>query len=180
MDLGINEFAASKGVSPRRVLQLIHKGDIKARKISNRWIISPIELAVSPKVSRPLSPKMSLAMLELLSGQEFSNRLDPAEIRRLNIRLAELKKHRDPASLLRSWIKFDYEPIELQARQSDLIKLRESSLVVPSGASHPLSGMSDGDQLEAYVQKKYLQEVKKKFLLVSSEEPNVILKVIRQ
>ena len=47
-----------------------------------------------------------------------------------------------------------------------------------SGASHPLSGMSDGDAFGAYVEKKFLQKVKKEFLLVSSQEPNIFLKVI--
>jgi hypothetical protein len=103
-------------------------------------MINPLELSLSPKVSRPLSPKMSLSILELLSGQAYSKPLDPAEVRRLRIRLEELKKHKDPASLLRSWVRFEHEPIELFARKSDLEKLRRSPLVVASGASNPLSG----------------------------------------
>ena len=178
MNMGVNDFAAAKGLSSRRVLQLIEQGDIKAQKISNRWIISPQELSHMPKASRPFSRKISLSMLELLSGQDFSQDLDPAEIRRLHIRFSLLQKHRDPASLLRAWIRFDSEPIELFARKVELAKLRKSSLVVASGASHPLSGMSDGDAFGAYVEKKFLQKVKKEFLLVSSEEPNIFLKVI--
>jgi hypothetical protein len=178
MNMGVGDFAAAKGLSSRRVLQLIEQGDIKARKISNRWIIGPQELSLRPKASRPFSRKMSLSMLELLSGQAFSQHLDPAEARRLRIRFSQLQEHRDPASLLRSWIRFDSEPIELFARKVELAKLRKSSLIMASGASHPLSGMSDGDSFEAYVEKKYLQKIKKEFLLVNSEEPNIFLKVI--
>jgi len=178
MNMGVNDYAAAKGLSSRRVLQLIEQGVIKAQKISNRWIIGPQELSRMPKASRPFSHKMSISMLELLSGQDFSQDLDPAEVRRLRIRFSLLQKHNDPASLLRSWIRFDSEPIELFARKVDLAKLRKSSLVVASGASHPLSGMSDGEAFDAYVEKKFLQKVKKEFLLVSSEEPNIFLKVI--
>ena len=178
MDIGVSEFASAKGLSRSRVLQLIRKGDVKARRVANQWIIDASQLInYAPKVSRPFSPKMRRAFIDLLSGMEVSSKLDPTEFSRLRKKLVLLREDDDPALLLRSWLINRADRIELNASPKDLERLRLASEVIPSGASNPVSGMSDGGMFEAYVSRNQLSGVLKKFLLVKSDNPNVLLRV---
>ena len=99
---------------------------------------------------------------------------------RLEKKIYELKEHPDPALLLRSWIKNDEEVIKLSASTKDLIKLQSAPEMVPAGSSDPASKIFDQNNFEGYVERKNLQEILKLYLLVKSESPNVILRVIDQ
>ena len=52
--------------------------------------------------------------------------------------------------------------------------------MVPAGSSDPASKIFDQNNFEGYVERKNLQEILKLYLLVKSESPNVILRVIDQ
>jgi hypothetical protein len=178
MDLGVSEFAHEKRLSRGRVLQLIHAGAINARKVGAQWVIDSSELNHEPKISRPFSPKMSLAFLELLSKQELSSPLDPSERSRLLKRYQSLREHKDPALLLRSWLKKRALVSSFKASQKDLQKIREDARIYLSGSSQKNSKIGDGNIIEAYVEKQDLPELVKKYLLVESDKPNVIFRQI--
>lgn len=60
----------------------------------------------------------------------------------------------------------------------DLPNLARDLDVIPSGLSDSRSGISSQDFFEGYVLKKDLRNLRRKYLLVSSEQPNVILGVV--
>jgi excisionase family DNA binding protein len=180
MYMSVAEFAQIKGLSRGRILHLIQSGDIEARKIGGRWLIDESQLTFAPKVSRALSPKMQRALLQRLANSPISDPLHGSERLRLEKKISELKEHHDPALLLRSWVKVDEEVIKLSASAKDLLKLQSAQEMVPAGSSDPASKIFDQNSFEAYVERKNLQEILKLYLLVKSESPNVILRVIDQ
>ena len=179
MEIGVSEFAAAKGISRSRVLKLIQREDIKARKIGGYWVINNSELNYLPNSSRPFSPKMAKAFLNLLSDIPIEDKLDPAELARLKKRIKILKNEDDPSLLLRSWLVNRAQKVKLNANAIDLPKLRESKRLVLSGISNAQSKISDASLIEGYIQESSLQELKKKYLLVESENPNVLLHVVQ-
>lgn len=178
MEIGVREFAARKKISERRVLQLISQGDLKARRLSSQWLIDAAELSRRPNSSRPMSPRMSKAFLELLSQKKIQDPLDPAEKSRLNSRVKRMRSDDDPVLLLNSWLRRRAEMQSYKISPVDLPNLAKDLNVVPSGLSDSRSGISSQDFFEGYVQKKDLQNLRRKYLLVSSEQPNVILRAI--
>lgn len=174
----MREFAARKKISERRVLQLISQGDLKARRLSSQWLIDAAELSRRPNSSRPMSPKMSKAFLELLSQKKIQDPLDPAEKSRLNSRIKKMKSDHDPVLLLNSWLRRRAEIQNYKINLMDLPNLARDLDVIPSGLSDSRSGISSQDFFEGYVLKKDLQNLRRKYLLVSSEKPNVILRVV--
>jgi hypothetical protein len=135
MDIGVPEFALRKGVSERRILQLIAKGDIKAR--------------------RSMSPKMANAFID-----------------------KGLRHHDQPALLLSSWLRKRAEVNKLRAHPADLRRLLLDKRIVASGISDPRSGISASDFVEGYGRKNSLKQLQKDYLLVPSEDPNVLLRII--
>jgi hypothetical protein len=178
MEMGVSAFAKEVGISPRRVQQLINKGDLKAKRVANQWIIESSQLDHKPASSRPLSRKMGEVLLQILSGDGMPKGLDPAESARLKKYIKQLKNNDDPSLLLRSWLKNRAKKIELNANIKDLPNLRRSDDLVLAGASNSESRMSESNSLEAYIAESSLQEFIKKFLLVKSENPNVLLHVV--
>jgi hypothetical protein len=178
MDIGVPEFAARRGLSERRVLQLIKNGDVRARRSSARWFIDVGELSKRPNLRRPMSPKMANAFINLLSHGDAPDGLDPVEISRLRNRLEELHHHENPAWLLSSWLRKRAEVIELQAHPADLHRLLSDKRIIASGINDPRSGISANDFVEGYVQKNSLKQIQKDYLLIPSEDPNVLLRII--
>lgn len=178
MEIDVREFAARKKISERRVLQLIEQGDLKARRLSSQWLINAADLSRRPNSSRPMSPKMSKAFLELLSQRRIQDPLDPAEKSRLNSRIKRMKSDHDPALLLSSWLRRRAEKQSYKISPIDLSNLAKDLDVIPSGLSDSRSGISSQDFFEGYVLKKDLQKLRRKYLLVSSDQPNVILRAI--
>ena len=121
---------------------------------------------------------MSKAFLELLSQMKIQDPLDPAEKSRLNSRIKKMKSDSDPVLLLNSWLRRRAEIQNYKVNQMDLPNLARDLDVIPSGLSDSRSGISSQVFFEGYVLKKDLRNLRRKYLLVSSEKPNVILRVI--
>jgi hypothetical protein len=178
MEIDVREFALRKKVSQRRVLQLIERGDLKARRLSSQWLIDAAELGRKPNLSRPMSLKMSKAMLKLISNQEPFEELDPTEKSRLQRYMRGLKAHEDPALLLKSWLRRRAQARGYSINLKDMHGLRRDLGVIPSGVSDPRSGLSSQDFFEGYVLKGDLKRIERKYLLVKSDHPNVILRLL--
>lgn len=174
----MREFAIRKKISERRVLQLIGQGDLKARRLSSQWLIDAAELSRRPNSSRPMSPKMSKAFLELLSQKKNQDPLDPSEKSRLKCRLKKMKLDHDPVLLLNSWLRKRAEIQNYKINLVDLSNLASDLDVIPSGVSDSRSGISSQDFFEGYVLKKDLGKLRRKYFLVASEQPNVILRIV--
>jgi hypothetical protein len=178
MDIDVREFAQKRNISERRVLQLIEQGDLRARKLSSRWLIDAAELSNPSNLARPMSPKMSKAFLDLLSKSELPVLLDSAEKFRLRKRFVLLKQHQEPALLLKSWLRKRAENRHYGINVKDLNQIRQEPKIIPSGVSDPRSGLSANNFFEGYVNKNWIKAVEKKYLLVPSNKPNVILRIV--
>ena len=178
MEISVREFAIRKKISERRVLQLIGQGDLKARRLSSQWLIDAAELSRRPNSSRPMSPKMSKAFLEIMSHMKNQDSLDPSEKSRLKSRFKKMKLDHDPVLLLNSWLRRRAEIQNYKINLVDLRNLASDLDVIPSGVSDSRSGISSQDFFEGYVLKKDLGKLKRKYFLVASEQPNVILRIV--
>jgi hypothetical protein len=180
MDIDVRDFAQKRKISERRVLKLIESGDIRARKLSSQWLIDASELSKPSNLSRPMSPKMSKAFLDLLSNLELPAELDPAEKARLRKRLNFLRSQIEPDLLLRSWLRKRAEVRHYNINLRDLEQIREDSEIIPSGVSDPRSGLSVNNFFEGYVNKRKIKSIEKKYLLVQSARPNLILRMVEE
>jgi hypothetical protein len=125
MDMSSAEFAQQRGISERRVLQLIKQGDVRARRSGGRWFIDAQELNKRANLCRPMSPFMARSLILMISGSSEQSDLDPVQMHRLKKHLAELQAHQHPAWLLSSWLRKRGEVISLSAKPIDLKKLKQ-------------------------------------------------------
>ncbi|MDR0782757.1 MAG: helix-turn-helix domain-containing protein, partial [Propionibacteriaceae bacterium] len=61
MVMSVSEVASLTGVTPRRVLQWIHSGAIRALSVGGVYLIEESELARPRAISRPMSERMAWA-----------------------------------------------------------------------------------------------------------------------
>ena len=182
MELSVAEVAQQRGVSSRRVLQLIAGGDIFARRVGGRWLIEERETNKRPRLSRPMSHRMAWALINLMSGQKPED-LDPTEYSRLRRRLGELVERarigEEIAAGLSSLLRARGHVVFLRVQPESLRDLREDSRLVLSGISDPRSGMSAGDEVEAYVRPADFDSVVSDWFLIerTASSPNVLLHV---
>ena len=177
MIIGVPEFARRAGISERRVQQLIASGGIKASKVSSRWMIEESELLKRRPVGRPMSPRMARALISVISGEEIREKFDPSELRRIRLQVNELRSSPQPAALLSSWLAKRAEKLELAAKSSDLHLLQSEPLIIASGVSDPKNSISDSNYFEGYVEQRNLPMLKRKYGLIPSSKPNVVLRV---
>ncbi len=123
---------------------------------------------------------MSKAFLDLLSNSEMPAHLDPAEKIRLRRRLKVLKEQPEPALLLKSWLRKRADIHSYRINVVDLDRLGLDAEVIPSGASDSRSGLSVNNFFEGYARKKNIKSIEKRHLLVPSEKPNVILRIMEE
>jgi excisionase family DNA binding protein len=178
MDISVAEFADQRGVSQRRVLELIRKGDVRARRSGGRWLIDVQEINKRKQLRRPMNPEMAHALIALLSNESWQEDADPMQKHRLKLHLAELQNHKYPSWLLSSWLRKRGEVISFKANLADLGKLQLDDRIYLSGVNDPRGGISASDFVEGYIEKKYLKEFQKDYLLVDSDAPNVILRMV--
>lgn len=176
MSLSVSQFAGAKKISRGRVLQLIHGGELNAVKVGSQWVIDESALEYESRSSRPFSPRIARAFIEMMANQPLSVEMDPAEKWRLEVKLKSLKEKSDPSNSIRSWLKNRAAIYSFNASKSDLEKLRRSGEILPSGSSDESIGIGNHEVLQGYVVNKSIPELQKRYLLVKSAKPNVILR----
>lgn len=176
MELSIAEFARSRGISDRRALQMVHSGEMPARRLGGRWLIDERELGRRPRLGRPMSPRIAWAFIAVLSGDEPEG-LAPSEMARLRLKVASLAGLPEPAALLSSWLRVRAEHHRLSAPASAIGALLADARLMRSGISDPRSGLASGREAEGYVHPFDFVSVVREFLLVPSLAPNVFLHV---
>ncbi len=176
MEVSVADVARARGVSERRVLQMVHSGELDARRVGGRWLIDERELGRRRRLGRPMGARMAWALIAALSGEEARG-LDPVERSRLRERLARLAASPEPAALLSSWLRERAEARRLSAPAGTVRDLLTDARVVPSGISDPRSGLSASDQAEGYVHPSDITSIVRDYLLIPSGDPNVWLRV---
>jgi hypothetical protein len=176
MAIGSSEFARRAGISERRVQQLIHGGQIRASKVASRWLIEESELNRRRPVGRPMSHRMSRALLVALSGKPLGARLSPSEKSRIRRHVSEIKASEKASDLISSWLAERAKVNHFQIAPMNIQLLHQEKLLRPSGVSDPQLGIFDANYFEGYVESGNLSQIKRKYLLVPSEKPNVVLR----
>lgn len=177
MYVGVNEAADLLAVSPRRVRELVHSGQLPGNKISGRWLIDEASLPRSAKVARPMSCRVAWAFIALISGDAPVGVSQP-EQSRLSVKQRQLLDAGDTApQLLRSWLARRARHVSLCAAGTDLPDLLADSRVIPAGVSDPRSGMSAAGEVEAYVSEVDLPDVVAEFQLSPKGKANVLFHV---
>ncbi|MGH1564611.1 helix-turn-helix domain-containing protein [Mumia sp. DW29H23] len=176
--IGVREAAERLAISPRRVHQRIEDGTLPAVRVGNQWAIDPARLPLAaPKPSRPLSPRMAWALLDLLAGG--SPAVASTERARLHAYAERLRAADDPAALLRGWMARRADRREFRVAASDLDDLRDDERVHRSGVSAEGSFIVSGT-LEAYAATADLDDLVDDYFLVPADrqEGNVVLHVV--
>ena len=176
--IGVREAAERLALTPRRVHQRIADGTLPAVRIGSQWAIDPARLPLAvARPSRPLSPRMAWALLDLLAGG--SPAVASTERARLHAYAERLRASDDPAALLRAWMARRADRQEFRVAAADLDDLRDDERVHLSGVSAERSFIVSAT-LEAYVATSALADLVDDYFLVPAErqEGNVVLHVV--
>ncbi|KAA1425040.1 hypothetical protein FE697_003890 [Mumia zhuanghuii] len=175
--IGVREAAERLAISPRRVQQRIEDGSLPAIRVGSQWAIDPSRLPLAaPRRSRPLSPRMAWAMLDLLAGREPT--VASTERARLRTYAERLQAADDPAALLRAWMVRRADRVEFRVAPADLDDLRDDDRLRRAGTSAEGSFIVS-PTLEAYAVPTDVDGLVDDYFLVPADrqQGNVILHV---
>src|SRR5947208_2435695 len=95
VEIGLDEAAGRLGLSRQRVHQLLHAGDLPARRVAGRWVVDDDAVdrfAESRTPGRPFSPRVAWGLIRLVESGDAPG-LSAPERSRLRNRL----RHRPPS-----------------------------------------------------------------------------------
>lgn len=176
--IGVREAADRLAVTPRRVHQRIEAGTLPAVRIGSQWAIDPARLPLAAaRPSRPLSPRMAWALLDLLAGG--SPTVASTERARLHAYAQRLRASDDPAAMLRAWMARRAARREFRVAPADLVDLRDDERLRRSGVSADGSFIVSGT-LEAYATPSDVDDLVDDYFLVPADrqEGNVVLHLV--
>lgn len=198
--ISVAEAAKRLDVTPVRVRQRIADGSLHAVRIGHRWAIDEAllhQLSARPP-GQPLSQRAAWALLALSADapaasdlvarpkqpardSELVQRLflAPSEWSRARRRLAVLLAAPLPDDLLRAWLRRRAERRVYRAAERDLADVRADRRMLPSGVSHPNSGVAAAGMAEGYLARDDLAAFVDDYLLVEAPDGrgNVVLHV---
>lgn len=172
MEIGVKEVAAQLGVTERRVRQLIEAGALPARRVAGRLLIEEARIPRSRPVTRPMSPRIAWAFINLLSGEPAPG-ISDRELLRLDAKLLALLGSPHPEVLLRSWLRRRAQLVRLAVSPSEVDDLLSDPRLVPSGMSDARSEMSAGREVEGYVRSSDVGQLMADHLMAAVRPANV-------
>lgn len=207
--LSVPEAAARLGVSPARVRQRIADGSLVAEKIGGRWLVDLSVSQVGQGRGRPVKADVvwdainladqasrhhngaeaafSGALLSAFSQPDNSNKSSASSRRRACQRLMEAARaarlgadESEAIALLIAWLGNRAHRRLYRVADRDFQPLSEDERLIPSGLSHPRSGMQDPRIVEGYVAAGDLEGLMGDHWLDPvgvDQKPNVILHV---
>lgn len=172
----VREFAELKGISRQRVLDLIRYGQIEAKKVGSQYVVDFSARSWEPRKTRPLSTRMSRALLSVLSGASVEG-LASAEKIRLREHLAELRDSDNPSVVLdqKTWNRARLKRFRISSRDERLVPSRFG--LEPAGLTHSSSRMSAGDVAEYYVSDQELSVIKRRVPMSERHDGNILFHV---
>ncbi|MDR1834103.1 MAG: helix-turn-helix domain-containing protein [Propionibacteriaceae bacterium] len=169
--LSVAEAAEVRGVSPRRVRQLISAGSIPARRVGSTWVVDESAADLPPVVRRPLSSRSAWG---LAVGVDAADWLSSQEKWRLKKRLAGLRGLPNRLAVFRSWMRG--RGLAQRFRAPDPEPLLTDERVVPSGISDVRANMWAGGEYEVYLQPGQAKGVLRDHLLAPHPGGNVLIR----
>lgn len=179
MRKSVGEYAQEAGISVRRVRQLAESGQISAAKLGNAWVIEEPVFKHAPRRAaggRPLSEESTWELALMLDGYAAN----PHRPSRARERIERLRRDPQLRSELNSWMVNRAHIGHFRVQPRDLPDLRGDERLLPTGASHPASGLLQAQEHEAYILLRDLPEVVHDYLLIPSSagRANVTLRAI--
>jgi hypothetical protein len=174
MLIGVSEYAASRGISSARVIQLINEGRLEARRTGGIWLIDSENAHPVTYSGRPLSQRMTAGLLLLLSGQPLPAQLTATYATRLRSYAQRLRDSDAPAELLNSWLRTRATHMSFRATPARMRSLADDARIAKSGISDPRTKLVI-PALEGYVTSKSVRSLIRDYSLHPSTEPNVFL-----
>jgi len=206
--LSVPEAAARLGVSPARVRQRIADGSLVAEKIGGRWLVDLSVSQVGQRRGRPVKVDVvweaisladqasrhqgaaavfSEALFSAFSHQDDAIESSLSSRRRALQRLTEAARaarmgddESEAVASLLAWLGNRAERRLYRVADRDFRPLLEDARLIPSGVSHPRSGMQDPRVVEGYVAADDLDGLVDDHWLDPigvDQKPNVILHV---
>lgn len=177
--LSASDAAKRLGVVPSRVRKLADEGQISGKLVGRQWVFEAADIDKwqdqHKAVGRPLSEASSFGLLFELSGCRASWLDSVARWKVLHSQAAK-----DP-NLLVARSRRRAERLELRAHPSDLPRILSEQGVVRGGVSavrdHGI-GLVASELVEIYVDRTRASNLRRKYSLVESGSPNVILHVV--
>jgi excisionase family DNA binding protein len=174
------EAAKRLGVTPRRVYSLVRENRLHAERIGGRLLIDRDDVEAramgSSAVGRPFSPRRAWALLLLAAGDDPRG-LDPST----KSKLRRILRDRDLWSIRARFADRAARRL-LRAHSSDLPRIEAEPGVVRTGARHAAAAgiglVASDSPLELYVDSKTVDRLVKRYRLVTSQQPNIILRVV--
>jgi hypothetical protein len=123
MEVGVHEAALMMRVSDRRARAMLANGQLPARQVAGRWLVEEANLPRSRASARPMSQRMTWALIGLLSGDDPHD-VALSELTRLRYKRQQLLDAADAPRLLRSWLPRRAERRQMSIAPRDLDDLR--------------------------------------------------------
>lgn len=174
------EAADRLGLTSGRVRELIASGALRARRVSNRFLVSRDDVdgrgSGPSTVGRPFSPRRAWAIILLASGVVPPG-LDPVTLSKLRRVLRE----KDLWSI-RPRLASRAKRRELRAHSSDLARLEAEPGVVRTGARHAAAAgfslIASVAPVELYLDAPTAERLVARYRLRPSDRPNVVFHVV--
>jgi len=174
MEIGLSRFATLRGVSLRRAQAMAESGVIPARKEGGIWLVDERAAVARKPSSRPLSPRMAWAVIEVLSGVSLEH-LSPMDLHRGRKYAASVRAAANPIDRLYSLLRRRSVVLDLHVHPDDIPAVAADPRIAKSGISDERSGLSAARELEAYIAEADRDAFIAMYLLVESSSPNVRL-----
>jgi hypothetical protein len=174
MFIGVSEYAASLGVTSGRVIQLIRDGRLQARRTGGIWLIDSDSGHPVIHAGRPLSPRMTAALLLLLSGEPSHPKLTSTDSTRLRAYARRLREAPEPAALINSWLRTRAEHTSYRVSRTGMSSLVTDPRITKSGVSDPRTKLGV-PAFEGYLPRRSLRTIVRDYSLELSSTPNVFL-----
>ena len=149
VEVGLDEAAARLGLSRQRVHQLVHAGDLPARRVAGRWVVDDAQLdrlAEGRSPGRPFSPRVAWGLIGLIESGD-APALSAPERSRLRNRLRHEPSLEELARLARGRSAVH----RLHAHPGAVGRAMAWDGAVPTGASAPGHDVVDTRRAEIYL-----------------------------
>jgi excisionase family DNA binding protein len=179
--LTVADAAQQLGISPARVRELVHSGQLRAQQPGRELLVDADSVnrraqVVRPVAGRPLSPRMAWALLWRLSGMR-APWLAASEHSRLRKYVRRLDLERWPQMLSRR-----ADVYQVRMLPGPLDRLRNDPQAALGGVSaamhYGLDLVSPVDEIELYVERERFEAlVEAKRIKLDPQAPNVLIRV---
>lgn len=187
--LSAAEAADRLGVSDRQIRRLAAIGDLPARRVGDRWLISADAVRSrsrsAPRAGRPLSARMAWAVLAAVDAAvgdgSAGDPLVSIENRQVRHRVRALLADAPPPERWDQWLRHRARSQRVWVHPGIIDRLAEDDRVHPAGASAIAAagvGLAGGDRDSFYVHEALLEPVLSDYKARPADEGQIVLNVV--